>query len=81
MSDTATPTINCQKVVSMLWDYLDGRLPDSEMTAIADHLAGCLGCRSHAEFERALLDHIGGTRREPNDLAALESRVRLLLGS
>ena len=79
MSNTDIEAIDCQAVVRALWDYLDGRLPAAEMERIAGHLQGCLGCRSHAEFERTLLDQIGRTRREPEALASLETRIKLLL--
>lgn len=73
--------IDCTAVVRILWDYLDGELPEGEMLRVADHLRGCLRCRSHAEFEEALLRRIAETRQEATDLAGLERRVRAALAA
>jgi len=46
---------DCDSIVRRLWPYLDGKLPDSDMAIIAEHLRGCTACRSHFDFAQAFL--------------------------
>jgi anti-sigma factor (TIGR02949 family) len=67
---------DCAVIVRQLWPFLDGALPDSWRERVVEHLAACVECRSHFDFERAFLvavrsaGHDGGI-----DTEALHSRV------
>ena len=71
----------CVHAVRQLWDYLDGRLPDSERERVAAHLAVCDACTSHFNFERGFLDAVRTLRRDDPAFAALRGRVLSALKS
>jgi anti-sigma factor (TIGR02949 family) len=66
---------DCEVVVRALWDYLDGTLGPPSMAAIDAHLAECAPCRTHAAFQRKLIDEICALRRQHDDPSALRVRV------
>jgi anti-sigma factor RsiW len=41
--------INCQEVVELLNDYLEGELPEADRRRVAAHLEGCDGCTTILE--------------------------------
>ena len=70
---------DCEAVVRALWDYLDRELCDADLAAIDAHLAACENCRSHAVFERQLIDEIRALRAQQDEPETLRSRVLNML--
>ena len=70
---------DCESVARALWDYLDAELDDATLAQIQAHLDNCEPCRTHADFERRLLDALSRLRREHGDIDALQARVEAAL--
>jgi anti-sigma factor RsiW len=52
-------TVNCQEIVELVTDYLEGKL-DPQMTAeVAGHLELCDGCDTYVEQMRATIRTLG----------------------
>ena len=47
--------INCREAVSLIGNYLDGRLPRRERHRLERHLAGCDACQAYLEQMRATI--------------------------
>ena len=75
MSDT-TGTYDCDKAVRLLWDYLDGRLPEAARHGVAQHLEECVDCDDHFKFERSFLDAVRSLRRDDAEFGALRTKVQ-----
>jgi anti-sigma factor RsiW len=60
--------INCREAVTLIGDYLDGRLPRRERRRLEKHLSGCDACAGYLEQMRATIALTG--RVEPEDLSA-----------
>ena len=50
----AAPSGTCQEALQDLERYLDGELPDADLSQIRDHLAACYPCADRATFEEQL---------------------------
>jgi anti-sigma factor (TIGR02949 family) len=70
---------DCESILRALWDYLDRELEPSDMAAIDAHLGACASCRSHAAFERRLVDEIRALRAEVTEPEKLRARVLQVL--
>jgi anti-sigma factor RsiW len=44
---------SCPRIVSLLSDYLDGRLPAAVSTELEQHLGGCTECATFVESFRS----------------------------
>jgi anti-sigma factor (TIGR02949 family) len=66
---------DCESVVRALWDHLDGETDPETTRSIDEHLASCEGCRSHADFERDVVERISALRREHSNPDRLKSEV------
>lgn len=75
MSGAREVGLDCEAVARALWDFLDGRCEQERHALVQEHLAMCASCRSHAEFERALLDQIGASSKQATGSEALRGRV------
>ena len=64
----------CRDVLSLLADYLEGRLPADVHTNLDQHLSGCSACVSYVNTYRSTLALLGSLR--DSDLPP-ELRVRL----
>jgi anti-sigma factor (TIGR02949 family) len=69
------PGLDCMHVVQRLWDYLDGRVPDTEREQIVAHLAWCNACASHYRFEEGFLNAVGQLRRSNENYDALRAQI------
>lgn len=72
---TAPVDMNCQTLVELVTDYLEGALPAAERERLEAHLALCEGCTSYLEQIRTTIRLSGLLREE--DLAP-EAREGLL---
>ena len=41
--------LNCDELVELVTDHLDGALDDETERRVADHLAGCDGCTGYVD--------------------------------
>lgn len=63
--------LDCDTVMRLLWDYLDGELTPGHEAAVRVHLAVCKRCYPQYNFERAFIEALAASRREhsrPNDI-------------
>ncbi|MEP6730152.1 MAG: zf-HC2 domain-containing protein [bacterium] len=65
----------CREIVRQLWPYLDGALPDELQARVAEHLAICINCRGHFEFESAFLEAVRATSSLGDEFEPLRARV------
>ena len=71
----------CREIVRQLWPYLDGALPDDLQARVSEHLANCVDCRSHYDFERAFLDAVRASANLGDEFAPLRQRVLAALAA
>ncbi|MCH7749902.1 MAG: zf-HC2 domain-containing protein [Acidobacteria bacterium] len=64
------PRAPCSKVVALLADYLDGRLPDDRHTELTRHLDDCHTCLAQLQTYRSTVSLLRSLREEdlPSDL-------------
>jgi len=67
--------VTCQEVVEVVTDYLDGVLPDEELSVVEQHLNFCEGCVTYLEQMRATVAIVSRVRTD--DLSG-EMRERLI---
>ena len=74
----ATPPLDCDQVLRMLFEYLDGEISDEQQRRVDDHLRLCRSCFSRAEFEKRLRSHVDpvGHQTVPPEL---DQRIRSLI--
>ncbi len=71
----------CREIVRQLWPYLDGALPDDLQVRVSEHLAGCVNCRSHYDFEAAFLDAVRASANLGGGFEPLRARVLAALAA
>jgi len=49
MSSTGARGLDCNELVELVTDYLDGALPSEEQARFEHHLAECPGCVTYVE--------------------------------
>ena len=52
-------TVACQELVELVTDYLEGVLPENEVTAIEHHLDECPPCRRYLDQMRTTIGALG----------------------
>ena len=67
--------MNCQTLVELVTDYLEGALPEPDRARLEVHLAACEGCTRYLEQIRTTIRLTGRLREE--DLSP-QARERLL---
>lgn len=81
--DTVVAELSCREVLHRLNDFLDGDLPDSEVTAVRSHLAGCRNCERFGGRMGAMLaalrTGLGATEHPPEPPAGALDRLRARL--
>ena len=70
-----TAEMNCQTLVELVTDYLEGALPEADRERLEAHLAVCEGCTRYLAQIRTTIRLTGRLREE--DLEPL-ARERLL---
>ena len=70
--------LQCEEVLRVLFDYLDGELAEVDDRGVRSHLQRCRTCFSRAEFEQRLKSHVAELASEPVP-RALEDRIRGLI--
>jgi len=64
---TTQEQLNCQELVELVTDYLEGALPPEELARFEEHIAHCVGCRAYLAQMRATIDVTG--RIDPSSLS------------
>ena len=57
-------TINCNELVELVTDYLEGRLSSVETARFERHLSTCQGCTNYVEQMRLTKLVVGHTKQE-----------------
>jgi anti-sigma factor (TIGR02949 family) len=70
--------LDCERVLRVIFAYLDGELEAMEQAKVEAHLERCRSCYSRTEFELRLKDHMAGLARDPVS-PAFEHRIRSLI--
>jgi anti-sigma factor (TIGR02949 family) len=73
--------VDCNALLERLWAYLDGEVDEAEYLHLEEHIARCLGCRHHADFEVRLREIIQTKCRGEQAPARLREELRRLLGN
>lgn len=53
--------LNCDELVELVTDYLDGALDDETERRVSDHLAGCDGCTTYVDQIRLTITTLGSS--------------------
>ena len=68
--------LNCDELVELVTDHLDGALDDETERRVVDHLAGCDGCTGYVDQMRQTIATLGSS---PADVElTVEARNALL---
>jgi len=70
---SAPVEMNCQTLVELVTDYLEGALPDDERARLQAHLALCEGCQRYLEQIRTTIRVTGALREQDLDPAARDA--------
>jgi predicted anti-sigma-YlaC factor YlaD len=54
--------MECEEVLTRLWEYLDQELDPEEAQVVWEHLSSCVGCRPAYYCDRAFLDLLSRQR-------------------
>ena len=60
--------LNCQELVELVTDYLEGALAPGDVRRFEEHLGACDGCQAYLEQLRATIRLTGSLT--PDDLSA-----------
>ena len=72
---TVTEDMNCNELVELVTDYLEGRLSSTDRARFEAHLAACEGCANHLDQMRRTISTIGSL---PTDSLTPEMETALL---
>jgi anti-sigma factor RsiW len=70
--------LNCDELVELVTDYLDGALDAGTDRRVADHLAGCDGCTTYVEQMRRTIATLGSS---PADVELTDEARSALLAA
>jgi anti-sigma factor RsiW len=56
--------LNCDELVELVTDYLEGALDEETRRRVADHLAGCDGCTRYVDQMRRTITTLGSSGPE-----------------
>ena len=62
--------LNCDELVELVTEYLDGALDDEAERRVADHLAGCDGCTTYVDQIRQTITTLGSVSPADDELSA-----------
>ena len=67
-----SPGLDCQDLVELITDYLEGALGDGDRARFEAHLEICPGCQVYMEQMRATLEVSGRVRDEDVEPEAMD---------
>jgi anti-sigma factor RsiW len=53
--------LNCDELVELVTDYVEGALDDETLRRVEDHLTGCDGCTSYVDQMRQTIATLGSS--------------------
>ena len=71
--------MNCEAVLELLFDFLDGELEGATKEEVAQHLAVCRDCYPYFNFQRLFLDRLATSAGPPAISSSLARRIEELL--
>jgi anti-sigma factor (TIGR02949 family) len=71
--------MDCEAVLSRLWEYLDRELGPEDSVSMGEHLVSCSSCYPAYCFDRAFLALLARQRDACSTPASLVLRVRALI--
>jgi anti-sigma factor RsiW len=71
-----TTPLDCQRLVDLVTDYLEGVLDTSTRLRFHEHLAGCEGCETYLDQMRATLQLLGSIPPQSLDRTAQDRLLR-----
>ena len=72
-------TLDCERSLGLLYDFLDGELNETTHEQVAAHLEKCRRCYPYFNFQRLFLDRMASLSDEAPASAELVVRIRRLL--
>jgi anti-sigma factor RsiW len=70
--------LNCDELVELVTDYLDGALDEETERRVTDHLAGCDGCTTYVDQIRQTVTSL---RASPPDVELTDEARNALLAA
>jgi anti-sigma factor RsiW len=70
--------MDCEELVALATEYLEGALPESERGRVEAHLRECDGCGAHMAQLRAAIDVAGALPPERLPQERIEAILRAL---
>jgi anti-sigma factor RsiW len=70
----SAPSQDCQDVVELVTDYLEGALDPDTRSRVREHLAGCEGCEIYVEQMRRTAAALGAAGPPPLE-ASMRDRL------
>ena len=70
--------LNCDELVELVTDYLDGALDEETERRVTDHLAGCDGCTTYVDQIRQTVTSLGAS---PPDVELTDEARNALLAA
>lgn len=71
--------LDCEQVLQMVWQFLDGEIDETRYVEIQVHVTACAECGPRYEFQRRLMDLIQQKCREGPVPVELKQRLFRLL--
>lgn len=83
MPETLNETIpiECLRVHTHVWDYLDGHLTPEETASLQEHIASCRECLDYRQFQQRFLQALSSLRIRDAAPWHVKARVIDLLSS
>lgn len=69
------PMMDCETVMRLLWDLLDGTLGPVDEMAVREHVHRCRHCHPHATFGEIVLNAVAAQRQPITEALPLRNRV------
>jgi anti-sigma factor RsiW len=77
---TANSELDCQDLVELVTDYLEGALPPAERARFDAHIAGCDGCARYLAQMRQTIGAVGALTEESVPEPAMQDLLRVFRG-
>jgi anti-sigma factor RsiW len=70
--------MDCEELVALATEYLEGALPDSERERVEAHLRACDGCDAHMAQLRSAIEVAGSLPPEQLPEARIQAILRAI---
>ncbi len=72
-------TLTCDELVDLIFDFVDGGLPDEQVAAFKHHLCGCKPCEKSVNLYQVTIRITKALPKDDPLPAAVEQRLRAAL--